>query len=146
MDPSVSGCSSPDAIRCTRSDHQNCIFMFQPQQMRSEELTIQVQQRPKKTTMSTRIKEQVSHRFVDDGGEEHMKRRADERPENESRSSSRRSKTIVRTDAGTCVDKEAPGPRSSLSLALANAGRYESRRQANACAIGCSALHPNIAG
>ena len=72
--------------------------------------------------------------------------RADEPPEDESRYSSRRSKTIVETEVGTCVDEEAPGVSSTVSPALANAGRYESRRQANAGAIGCSALDPNIAG
>ena len=25
MDPSVSGCSSPNVPRCARSDHQNCL-------------------------------------------------------------------------------------------------------------------------
>ena len=71
--------------------HQNCFSTLQPissdtiasytaselvsqqQQMRKEELTVQVQQRPEKTTMSTRVKEEVSHQFVDDGGEEKMK-------------------------------------------------------------------------
>ena len=72
--------------------------------------------------------------------------RADERPEDESRYSSRRSKTIVETEVGTCVDEEAPEASSTVSLALTNAGRYESRQQAKAGAIGCSALHPNIAG
>ena len=43
------------------------------QQMRKEEPTVQVQQRPEKTTMTTRIKEKISHRFADDGGEEKMK-------------------------------------------------------------------------
>ena len=102
--------------------------------MRKEGLTVQVQQRPEKTTMSTRVREEVSHQFVDDGGEGKM-----------NIEQTNVLKTSPETEIGTCVDEEAPGAISTVSLAPANAGKYESRRQANAGGIGCSALHPNTA-